>query len=266
MNDAHPTGPHESPKLLLVPICILAVFAFVGGWANAAMLEEKWHKFAEYVEPRIAHHEEAAAAGGEGEHAEAAAVTEEQAAGPAGEGSEEAAAISEFPEMTHAEFQWWPNAATSLLIVGAGLLSAWVFCVAFYGRRDRRLVGLTERVPPLRWAYTFVANKYYLDVLYENVIVHAIAHPIARAAYWFNQHVIDGIVNGIAAIGKQIGAWTYRWVDQGVVDGAVDGAGILAEESGEALRPMQSGKVNQYGALLFGAAAVGAIVLVIINV
>ena len=29
---------------------------------------------------------------------------------------------------------------------------------------------------------------------------------------------------------------------------------------------MQSGKVNQYGALLFGAAAVGAIVLVIVNV
>ena len=61
--DAH-AGPHESPKLLLVPICILAVFAFVGGWANAAMLEEKWHKFAEYVEPHVAHHEEEAAAGG----------------------------------------------------------------------------------------------------------------------------------------------------------------------------------------------------------
>ena len=29
---------------------------------------------------------------------------------------------------------------------------------------------------------------------------------------------------------------------------------------------MQSGRVNQYGALLFGAAAVGAVVLVIINV
>ena len=35
---------------------------------------------------------------------------------------------------------------------------------------------------------------------------------------------------------------------------------------GEALQPVQSGKVNQYGALLFGAAAVGAIVLVIVNV
>ena len=59
--EAH-SGPHESPKLLLVPICILAVFAFVGGWANAAMLEEKWHKFAEYVEPNVGHHEEEAAA------------------------------------------------------------------------------------------------------------------------------------------------------------------------------------------------------------
>ena len=155
---------------------------------------------------------------------------------------------------------------TSLLIVGAGIVSSWVFCVAFYGRRDRRLVGLTQRVPPLRWGYTFVANKYYLDVLYENIIVNAIAHPIAKAAYWVNQNIIDGIANGIAAIGRRIGEWTYRWVDQGVVDGTVNGSGVLAEETGEALRPMQSGRVNQYGALLFGAAAVGAIVLVIINV
>ena len=50
------------------------------------------------------------------------------------------------------------------------------------------------------------------------------------------------------------------------LDGAVNLSGVIAEESGEALRPVQSGKVNQYGALLFGAAAVGAIVLVIINV
>jgi len=244
------------------------------------MLEEKWHKFAEYVEPNVGHHEEEAAASAdhETESPSASQVEPGTAEGSASDEAEAARAQSEaegepaesqittFPEVTHAEFQWWPNAATSLLIVGAGLLSAWVFCVAFYGRRERRLVGLTQRVPPLRWAYTFTANKFYLDVLYENVIVHAIAHPIARAAYWFNQHVIDGIVNGVGLAGKRIGQWTYRWVDQGVVDGAVDGAGILTEESGEALRPMQSGKVNQYGALLFGAAAVGAIVLVIINV
>ena len=40
----------------------------------------------------------------------------------------------------------------------------------------------------------------------------------------------------------------------------------MAAETGHGLQPVQSGKVNQYGALLFGAIAVAAIVLVIVNV
>jgi hypothetical protein len=59
--------------------------------------------------------------------------------------------------------------------------------------------------------------------------------------------------------------WVYRNIDQRVVDGAVRGAGDAAQGAGSALRPVQSGKVNQYGALLFGATAIGALVLVIIN-
>jgi NADH-quinone oxidoreductase subunit L len=57
----------------------------------------------------------------------------------------------------------------------------------------------------------------------------------------------------------------YKNIDQRVVDGAVDGSGSIARGTGGALRPLQSGKVNQYGALLFGAAAVAALVLVIVN-
>jgi NADH-quinone oxidoreductase subunit L len=48
-----------------------------------------------------------------------------------------------------------------------------------------------------------------------------------------------------------------------VVDGAVNLSGRSAENSGQALRPLQSGKVQQYGALLFGAAAIGVLILVI---
>ena len=155
---------------------------------------------------------------------------------------------------------------TSLAIVVVALLSAWAVCAGLYTRKDRRLVGLTERVAPLRWGYQFLSNKYYLDALYEGVIVNAIAHPIAKAANWVNQNLIDGIVNGAGELGKRFGQWTYRNLDQGLVDGAVNGSGFLAEETGQGLRPMQSGKVNQYGALLFGAAAIGALVLVIINV
>ena len=256
-----------------MPICILAVFAFVGGWTNPAMLEERWHKFAEYVEPHVAHHEEAKQPPAvSDEHAEEAAAeeaaAEERRARPARPPRAEAASrVARVPR---------DQPRRVPLVAERGDVAAHRRCRVGVGvgvlrrlLRPRATVGSSgsrERVPPLRWAYTFVANKYYLDALYEGVIVKAIAHPIAKAAYWVNQNVIDGIVNGIGAIGKQIGAWTYRWVDQGVVDGAVNGSGFIAEESGEALRPMQSGKVNQYGALLFGAATVGAIVLVIINV
>ena len=113
--------------------------------------------------------------------------------------------------------------------------------------------------------YSFLANKYYLDTLYEKIIVRSIAHPISRGAYWFNQNVLDGIVNGAGTSTRKTAGWVYRNVDQKLVDGAVNGAGTSAENAGGALQPVQSGKVNQYGALLFGAAAIGALVLVIIN-
>ena len=69
-----------------------------------------------------------------------------------------------------------------------------------------------------------------------------------------------------ASAAREAGDWVYRNIDQRVVDGAVNGTGAVAEGTGEALQPVQSGKVSQYGALLFGAAAIGALVLVIVNV
>ena len=87
--------------------------------------------------------------------------------------------------------------------------------------------------------------------------------PVARAAYWINQNVLDGIVNGAAIGTRETGKWVYRNIDQRLVDGTVNGAGVGAEESGGILRLITSGRVNQYGALLFGAAAIGALVLVL---
>ena len=90
---------------------------------------------------------------------------------------------------------------------------------------------------PARAGYLFLVNKYYLDDLYEKVIVHAIAHPIAKAAYWVNQNVIDGIVNAAGRAGRLVGGWVYRNIDQRVVDGAVNGSGTVANATGTALQP-----------------------------
>jgi NADH-quinone oxidoreductase subunit L len=276
--DDHAT-PHESGALLLVPIVILAVLSLTAGFLNATPLGEDFEQIKNYVEPSSeAVPIEELQATGPGEMvvqvgaapddegtAEGEEHAEEEHASGCGFETPPPGTACFFPTLTHAEPKF-AKILLSLGVVAGGYALAIGFCVMFYGRRDRRLVGLTERSRTMRAGYLFVKNKYFLDDLYEKVIVHAIAHPIARAANWFNQHVLDGIVNGVGRGGRRSGEWVYRNIDQRVVDGAVNASGVVASETGHGLQPMQSGKVNQYGALLFGAAAVGAIVLVIINV
>jgi NADH-quinone oxidoreductase subunit L len=259
-HDAHAEHhpPHESPKLILIPVVLLAALSLIAGFTNATPFGEHWERFKEYVEPRA--EEVIATAPGE-----SAAPPEAGAETVCGEIAPSSDAACYAPATDHAEFKW-SKALLSLAIAGAGLVVGWFVCAALYTQRNRHLVGLTQRRRVVRAGYVFLAEKYYLDWLYENVIVHAIAHPIARAAYWINQHVIDGIVNAAGWAGKRLGRFLYRDIDQRVVDGAVNGSGAVATGAGSALRPVQSGKVNQYGALLFGAAAVGALVLVLVNV
>jgi NADH-quinone oxidoreductase subunit L len=269
-------GPHESGKLILVPIVILAVFATFAGFANPTPLATTFGEGVEvikkYVEPRpepVAI--EAVVAGGPGESAFAVdpRFAESEGEGGHSEGcgftTPAQGAVCFFPAVSHAK----PTLGKILLslgVVAAGYAAAISFCLAFYKRRDPRLVGLTERNKLARAGYTFLVNKYYLDHLYENVIVRAVAHPIASATYWINQRVIDATVDAVGEGGKRSGQWVYDNIDQKIVDGAVNGSATVTSETGHGLQSTQSGRVNQYGALLFGAAAVGAIVLVIINV
>jgi NADH-quinone oxidoreductase subunit L len=52
--------------------------------------------------------------------------------------------------------------------------------------------------------YKLLANKYYLDDLYEGVIVKGIREPLANGAYWINQKVIDGVVNGAGVAARRL--------------------------------------------------------------
>jgi NADH-quinone oxidoreductase subunit L len=111
--------------------------------------------------------------------------------------------------------------------------------------------------------YRLLLNRYYLDHLYEGVIVRGIREPIARAAYWFNQRVLDGIVNGAGIGARKAAQFTYNVVDQRGVDGVVNGAGVVSSESGGLLRTIQTGRVQQYAAFFFGAAGIFAVALVL---
>lgn len=126
--------------------------------------------------------------------------------------------------------------------------------------------GVTSRHPIARVGYRILDNKYYLDRLYTDWVVGSIKGAIAKAAYWINQRVLDGVVNAVGVGAKRLGRWVYDTIDQGLVDGAVNGAGTGAEGAGGALRTIQSGRVQQYGILLFGAATLFAFVLAILAV
>jgi NADH-quinone oxidoreductase subunit L len=121
---------------------------------------------------------------------------------------------------------------------------------------------LTERSGAARAGYALLANRYYLDHLYTGIIVGGIKGPIARAAYWINQNVLDGVVHGTAATARGAAHVAYDVIDQKVVDGLVNGAGAGAEESGSLLRTIQTGRVQQYAAVLFAATAIFAIALI----
>ncbi|MGD9705094.1 MAG: NADH-quinone oxidoreductase subunit L [Acidimicrobiia bacterium] len=279
-------GPHESPWLITAPLVILATLAIFSGYLNAPAAPFKTEYFTEWVEPAsvaVTSDEFALAttSGGfdaavlpaaeaGGADAEAAGATE----GAAAEGESHAAGcgfahpaegtVCAFPAVSHAEFKW-VNALPSILLVALGFVSSLVICVGIYSKERFALKGLTRRNKAANAGYQFLWNKYYLDHLYEKVIVSGLVGPIAKGAYWVNQHVIDGVVNGAGIGGKLVGRFVYRNIDQRVVDGVVDGSGAAAQGGGRALQPVQSGKVNQYGALLFAGAAIGALVLVIVN-
>jgi NADH-quinone oxidoreductase subunit L len=118
--------------------------------------------------------------------------------------------------------------------------------------------GITQRNQAARAGYTVLVNKYYFDHLYTDIIAGGTKGPVARGVYWFNQNVIDGVVNGAGRLSTVVGRFVYNRIDQQVVDGAINGSAAAAEGGGQIFRQLTSGKVQQYGALLFGAAALFA--------
>ena len=165
-----------------------------------------------------------------------------------------------FPSISHADFNL-PLAIVSVAfgLAGIGLVYAFYFRNAFAG-----LHGLAERNKVAAFFKNILVNKYYFDWLYTTVIVGFVKGPLARATNWVNQNIIDGVVNLIGKGAVGAGGWVYENVDQKVVDGAVNGAGMVAGETGSALRMTQTGRIQQYAALFFAAVAILAAVFVVV--
>jgi NADH-quinone oxidoreductase subunit L len=214
--------PHESPRIMTIPLWVLSVGAITFGFLNfpkiLSLPEGLTTRFEHFVEPTFL-----------------------------------------FPVIEHPTFN-------PVLAVVSSVIAAVGFALAYqyYWLGKSPLAGLSRRTG-FRQGYVLLENKYYLDTLYSDIVVGSTKGPIARASYWFNQYVIDAVVNAAGRISVAVAGVLYRDVDQRVVDGIVNGSGYVSESSGQVLRRIQTGKVQQYAALLFAAAAIlaGAFVLAV---
>jgi NADH-quinone oxidoreductase subunit L len=120
---------------------------------------------------------------------------------------------------------------------------------------------LSERNPLARAGKHLLVMKYYLDVLYTDIIVASIKGPIAAGVYWFNQHVIDNVLNYAGRGAVVLGKFTYEYVDQRGIDGAVNELATVTGESGGALRRVQTGRLQFYALLLIVAVGLFALSL-----
>ncbi len=237
--------PHESGPRILWPLYILSGFSIFIGFVNLppgffesskvlSFLPDGWEeRFLHFIEP-----------GG----------------------------ASYFPAIAHGTPSWSLAIVSSLIAIGGAGLAYWYYFVKVDGLAKQTNQHLTELPNGIvttnslaRAGHKVLVEKYYLDHLYTGVIAGFTKGPLARAAYWVNQHIIDGAVNATGESAVKLGRGVYDKIDQGLIDGIVNGSGKVSDATGQELRHINSGKVQNYAAILFAGAAVlaGAFIVIL---
>ncbi len=120
-------------------------------------------------------------------------------------------------------------------------LSGIVFAFLFYQYKKLDVDKLKEKFKPL---YNLSFNKWYFDEIYQASFV-AGTIGISRLLAWFDNKVVDGIVNGSATVTKWFSNFSGTF-DNVIVDGIVNFVAYLSGILGLFFRKFQTGKVQTY--------------------
>lgn len=114
------------------------------------------------------------------------------------------------PFETHID---WMIAIPSILIGVVGIVVAWIFY------KNKNAIP-DKMASSLKYAYKWSYNKFYIDEVYLFITKKIIFNNISRPIAWFDRHVVDGSMNGIA------------WVTNKISD---------------SIKGLQSGQLQKYG-------------------
>jgi NADH-quinone oxidoreductase subunit L len=129
----------------------------------------------------------------------------------------------------------------SLLIAGGGIFLAFLI----YQFKVISADSLEKQFKPL---HTFSFRKWYFDELYHYTVVSGLI-GLSKLLAWFDNLIIDGLVNLSAAI-TRVGSYFVGHFDNIVIDGIVNLLANITGFFGGVLRKVQTGQVQTYIALL----------------
>ncbi len=217
---------HESPKVMTIPLIVLAflsIFIWYGsnpfGGANGWFLQD-WVTTPESVVPQEMRWNFMQTTG------EAAVAESHQGVITHSEMYMEA--------MHHAHY---PAMILSILLGGLGILLAFMM----YQWKKIDPDKLAERLP---WAYKLSYNKWYFDEIYQASFI-AITLAISKILAWFDQVIVDGVVNGTAWVTRQFSRFSGLF-DTYVIDGMVNFSAFFSGFLGLSFKRLQNGKVQTY--------------------
>ncbi len=93
---------------------------------------------------------------------------------------------------------------------------------------------------PYRWVY----NKYYVDELYQAVVVNGLL-LVTRVCAGFDRYIIDFIVDGTAYVTRFV-SWINGLFDSYIIDGIVNRIADATLDIGTRFRHLQTGSINGY--------------------
>ncbi len=220
---------HESPFVMAMPLVVLAglsVFIwytpnpldadagwFLGKWVEAPVLHAPDNTRFDFMMSELVGLENAPHSATHGEITYSAVYTEAM-------------------HSAHIPAMW-----LSLILASGGILLAFVF----YQWKKVNVDKLAESVKPL---YNFSLNKWYFDEFYHKTFVSGLI-GLTHVFYWFDSKIVDGIVNGSAAVTRWF-AFFIGGFDKYVIDGLVNLTAYINGFMGLIFRRVQTGKVQTY--------------------
>jgi NADH-quinone oxidoreductase subunit L len=140
--------------------------------------------------------------------------------------------------------------------VGAGVVG-WFFARLLY--KDNKSHVPAALKTRFNAAWTVVYNKYYVDELYDLVVIRPSLYW-SRFLSWIDGHLIDWLVNFVGTV-TRLFANLDGAIDRYFVDGAVNAVANATISGGRSLRRIQTGRIQTY---LYGALA-GGLVVILLN-